>query len=150
MSELPAHLSIRNATSQNIDAVIDLLKKAGLPVDDVPEVFGDNYGVAVMNDSIVGAAGIERHGDVGLFRSAVVRGDLRGQRIGEALTLNRIEWARVHGIRSLYLLTISAHDYFPRFGFEVIERNEVPAGIQKSWEFSTHCPASATVMRLTL
>ena len=143
-------LTVRSATTQNLDAVVDLLKKADLPVADVPKVFGDNYGVAILNDSIVGAVGIECHGDVGLFRSAVVRGDLRGKQIGEALTLNRIEWAKAHGIKELYLLTVSAADYFPRFGFIPISRDEVPTAMANTWEFTELCPDSATVMRLTL
>lgn len=143
-------VTVRSATSQNLDAVVDLLKKADLPVDDVPAVFGDCYGVAILNDSIVGAAGIERHGDVGLFRSAVVRADLRGKRIGEALTLNRIEWARAQGIRELYLLTMTAADYFPRYGFDAISRSEVPEEMATTWEFTELCPDSATVMRLKL
>jgi amino-acid N-acetyltransferase len=144
------NFTIRSATTQNLDAVIDLLKKADLPVADVHKVFGENYGIAVMNDSIVGTVGIERHGDVGLFRSAVVRGDLQGKKIGEALTLNRIEWAKARGIKALYLLTVSAADYFPRFGFTAIDRNEVPSEIATTWEFTELCPDSATVMLLKL
>src|SRR5207253_4640295 len=45
------NLTIRTATLQNLDAVMDLLRKADLPVEDLPRVFGENYCVAIMNDS---------------------------------------------------------------------------------------------------
>lgn len=143
-------ISIRSATPGNVDAVVDLLKTAGLPVDDVPDIFGECFGVAIVNNSIVGTAGIERHGDLGLFRSAAVRADQRGKGIGQALTRNRIVWAKARGIADLYLLTTTAADYFPRHGFEVIARESVPAEIAKTKEFTSLCPSSATVMRLEL
>lgn len=143
-------LTVRSATSKNIDAVADLLKKADLPVDDLPEVFGESFAIAIEKDSIVGTAGIECHGDVGLFRSVAVRADLRGRGIGEVLARNRIEWARSHGISELILLTTTAAEYFPRLGFEKISRDAVPREIAKTAQFSSLCPSSATVMRLKL
>ena len=148
MDKLPTDVTIRNATSQNLDAVIDLLKKADLPVDDVPEVFGECFAVAIEKDSIVGTAAIEQHDTIGLFRSAAVRADQRGKGIGEALTKNRIEWAKAHGISDIYLLTTTAADYFPRLGFEKIPRAKAPPAIAGSAQFTSLCPSSAIVMRL--
>lgn len=37
-------------------------------------------------------------------------------------------------------------DFFPRFGFETITRDEVPASGQDSVQFRGACPASAVVM----
>lgn len=141
-------LTIRSATTQNLDAVLDLLKDAKLPADDVASIFGENYGVAILNDSIVGAAGVECHGDSGLFRSAVVRRDQRGKGIGRALTENRIEWAGMHGVSVLYLLTATAAGYFARLGFERIPRDSVASEIASTGEFTSLCPSSAQAMRL--
>ena len=44
-------------------------------------------------------------------------------------------------------LTTTAERFFPRFGFERITRDDVPASVQASIEFREACPASATVMR---
>ncbi len=143
-------IAIRSAMRGNVDAVVSLLENADLPAEDVPAVFGDCFAVAVHNDSIVGTAGVERHGDVGLFRSAAVRADQRGKGIGEALTRNRIEWSTAQGISELYLLTTTAADYFPRYGFEKVERDSVPPEIASTSEFTSLCPSSATVMRLKL
>jgi amino-acid N-acetyltransferase len=50
------------------------------------------------------------------------------------------------GINALYLLTMTAEHYFPRFGFETISRDAVPSDIAGTLEFQRACPASATVM----
>jgi amino-acid N-acetyltransferase len=50
----------------------------------------------------------------------------------------------------MYLLTTTAERYFPKFGFERIERRDVPETVQASVEFTSACPASAVVMRKSL
>jgi amino-acid N-acetyltransferase len=61
-----------------------------------------------------------------------------------------IDAARSSKLRSLYLLTTTAENYFPSFGFEVANRNDAPEPIRETTEFTTACPASATMMRLDL
>lgn len=141
---------IRNASTANVDAVAELLKDAGLPTDDLLDVFGESFAIAIEKDSIVGTAGIECHDDVGLLRSVAVRADQRGKGIAEALTRNRIEWARSRGMSELILLTTTASEYFPRLGFKKISRDSVPQEIQKTAQFSSLCPSSAVAMRLSL
>ena len=58
--------------------------------------------------------------------------------------------ARDTGMNTLYLLTTTAERYFPKFGFERIERHEVPASVQVSVEFTSACPSNAIVMRKRL
>ena len=54
------------------------------------------------------------------------------------------------GLDALYLLTTTAQDWFPRFGFERVDRSSTPPEIAGSDEFAELCPASAVVMRLDL
>ena len=54
------------------------------------------------------------------------------------------------GLSKLVLLTTTAERYFTRFGFEVVSRDEVPAAVRESVEFTSACPASATVMQVAL
>jgi amino-acid N-acetyltransferase len=61
-----------------------------------------------------------------------------------------LERARALGLRELYLLTTSASDYFPRFGFERIGREALPSSLQASEEMRGACPSSAAAMRLIL
>jgi amino-acid N-acetyltransferase len=41
---------------------------------------------------------------------------------------------------------MTAEHYFPRFGFERIERGAVPEAISETLEFRSACPASAVAM----
>ena len=44
-------------------------------------------------------------------------------------------------------LTRTARDYWSRFGFEEIQRSQVPFALSKSHEWSVACPVNATAMR---
>jgi amino-acid N-acetyltransferase len=76
--------------------------------------------------------------------------DHRGTGLGNRLTAAAIEDARRRALPALYLLTTTAERFFPRFGFERISRDDVPASVQASIEFREACPASALVMRKRL
>ena len=51
------------------------------------------------------------------------------------------------GIRTLYLLTLTAEVYFSAKSFETVERSVVPHGIRDTAEFRDLCPESAVCMR---
>lgn len=74
----------------------------------------------------------------------------QGQGLGHALTEAAIRLARDFRVPAVYLLTTTAEQYFPKFGFERIGRTDVPPTVQTSIEFTSACPSSATVMRKTL
>src|SRR5438874_1090569 len=50
------------------------------------------------------------------------------------------------GIDELYLLTTTAENYFPRFGFTPTTRAAVPDVVKASAEFRGACPDTAVVM----
>jgi amino-acid N-acetyltransferase len=99
---------------------------------------------------VVGAEGIEVYDGSGLLRSAVVAEAYRGRGIGDRLTVDRLSWARRQGLHEVWLLTTTAADWWPRFGFSVAVRREAPDALQASPEFAGACPASAVAMRLAL
>jgi len=103
--------------------------------------------VARQNGTIVGSAALEVYADGALLRSVAVAPEARGSGLGHALTTTAIAMARGFGVPALYLLTTTAERYFPRFGFERIERSAVPSGVQASVEFRSACPETAAVMR---
>ncbi len=138
---------IRSATNGDLDVVRALLASAKLSIDGLAEQFGEGYAIAECDGVAIGAEGIEVYGDAGLLRSAVVDPAWRGQGVGETLTQNRLSWAAARGLRELWLLTTTASDYFPRFGFERAPRESAPAAMQASREFAEACPASAVAMR---
>lgn len=138
--------SIRPASKDDLCATRDLLAECNLPLDDVDIFLERGYCVAVSQENVVGAAGIEVHGCHGLLRSVAVSPAWRGQTVGGALVRDRLTWAEASSLADVYLLTTDAADYFKRFEFHSVDRNAVPPEIQKSSEFSTVCPVTATVM----
>jgi N-acetylglutamate synthase-like GNAT family acetyltransferase len=143
-------MQIRSATSEDLSPVSRLLEEAQLPLDGLEEQWGPGYAVAVEGGNVVGAAGIERHGRFGLLRSVVTAPGERGRGIADSLVRNRLAWAGTEGLEGVYLLTTTAAEYFPRLGFERVERDSLPIEIRESREFSSVCPGSAVAMRCGL
>ena len=84
------------------------------------------------------------------MRSVAVAARSRGQRVGEQLTRTALSLARDERAPAAFLLTNTAAQYFPRFGFEPINRADVPDDVRQSVEFVSACCASAVVMRVKL
>jgi amino-acid N-acetyltransferase len=141
---------IRPARSEDRAAVEALLGAAGLPLDGLGDGFPGGYAVAEVGDGLAGAAGVERHGADGLLRSVVVAAAWRGRGLGERLVRDRLAWATARGLESVFLLTTTAPGYFPRIGFRLAERANVPAAVRASKEFAAVCPASAALLELRL
>jgi amino-acid N-acetyltransferase len=137
------------ARTDDLPAVLKLLDRSELPRDGLAEHF-DIALVARDGAQVVGSAAIERYGDAGLLRSVAVDSAYRGQGLGARLVSAALDQALQEGLRAVYLLTTTAPDYFPRFGFAPIARDEVSPAVQESVEFTSACPASALVMRAEL
>jgi N-acetylglutamate synthase-like GNAT family acetyltransferase len=83
-------------------------------------------------------------------RSLVVALPHRHRGLAEQLVRAQIVEAYKRQLRALYLLTLNTEPYFARFGFELIEREQVPPPVKRSHEFAGACPTSAHAMSLTL
>jgi amino-acid N-acetyltransferase len=140
-------LELRAAESADLAAVAALLERTGLPVEGVADQFGDNYILATAAGGLAGVAGIERFGPFGLLRSVAVEPDERNHGLAARLVRDRLAWAAADGMSAVYLLTMTAAAYFPRFGFERVSREEAPEEIRTAREFTSSCPASAVLMR---
>jgi len=138
-------IRIELATHGDAGALLALMERAHLPTDGLSNHL-DAALVARDGDRIVGSAAIEIYADGGLLRSVAVDADRRGTGLGARLTAAAIDEARRRKLAALYLLTTTAERFFPRFGFEPISRDQVPASVQDSIEFRGACPASAIVM----
>jgi arsenate reductase len=106
--------------------------------------------VAHEGRELVGTAALEVYGTDALLRSVAVDASLRGTGLGQAITREALALARRRGARRVFLLTETASDFFPRFGFTDIDRDRVPESIRRTVEFDSACPASARVMILEL
>jgi amino-acid N-acetyltransferase len=129
--------------------VTHLLRESGLPLDGLEDHLEATI-VARDATTILGCAALEVYGTDALLRSVAVAAEHRGKGLGEALTAAAIALARRRKVHAIYLLTETAARFFPRFGFEETTREAVPARVKESAEFTTACPASATVMVLPL
>lgn len=138
-------IRIEPAAPSDAKRIEALLQRAQLPTDGLVSHLETAF-VARDGDRVVGSVAIELYKDGGLLRSVVVDAGCRGIGLGGRLTAAAIEEARRRQLPALYLLTTTAEQFFPRFGFETITRDQVPVSVQDSVEFRGACPASAAVM----
>jgi amino-acid N-acetyltransferase len=140
-------IKIEAFTKEDEKEISKLLSQAGLPTEDLTLDKLKNFLVARQEEgSLIGAIGVEAHGDVGLLRSLVVHPSHRGQGIGKRLTDELESFAKRKGIKTLYLLTTTAGDFFANLGYRVIQRARVPALIAGTEEFKNICPVSAVCL----
>jgi amino-acid N-acetyltransferase len=142
-------VSIQRASKADLSAVEDLLRRSGLDPNRLGE-HTDTVVVARSGGKVVGSAGLEIYDKAALLRSVAVDERLRGQGLGQRLTEAALDMARQAGVDSVYLLTRTAADFFPRFGFSAIDRAELPPSVQASGQFQTDCAKTATFMMLSL
>lgn len=143
-----AMAQIRAATTDDLPRVERLLTESSLPLAGVRDALHD-FVVAEADGDLVGVAGLEICCDDALLRSVAVSPEWRSRGVGRALVTRAISDAEARGLRALYLLTTTAEHYFPSFGFTKISREQVPAAVRETDEFTTACPASAAVMALS-
>jgi amino-acid N-acetyltransferase len=142
-------LVYQSATSQDLAEIGDLLRQCGLPFEDIAGHL-PHFILAKEGAVLVASVGLEALGNVGLLRSLAVSPRHRGQGIAAALCDRLEQQAHTHGIASLYLLTLTAEDFFKRRGYARIERQLAPSAIQTTEEFKSICPASSACMKKEL
>ena len=147
--------TFRHATWRDVDGIEALLVKSGLPTAGVREIVAADPEAFVVAQSagatdIVAVAGLESCCDNALLRSVAVDAGWQRLGLGQELVRDVVSRAESRGLHALYLLTMTAEHYFPRFGFERVERGDVPKEIAETEEFREACPASAVAMRCTL
>ena len=140
---------IEPATSQDLAEIEALLAANRLPVDGVKDWIGSAL-VARAGSRTIGCAALEVYTSGVLLRSVAVASAWRGRGVGIQLTEAGLELARSRRAEAAYLLTTTASGFFPRFGFEPIERADVPNDVKQSIEFTSACPSNALVMRMDL
>lgn len=142
--------TLRPATQADHAAVLALLAQAGLPTADLAAPARCEFVVACEGDALIGAVGLERHGEAGLLRSLVVAPAQRGHGVGAALVAAIESRATELRLASLTLLTQTAAPFFMARGWRPIARGDAPASVQRSHEFTTLCPASSDCLHKTI
>lgn len=144
--------TIRTAVKEDLPAIEQMLRDADLPTAGVADILNshpEDFFVAESDSperTLVGIAGLEVCSKQVLLRSVAVRPEWRSHGVGRELVRRAVCAAEARNFDALYLLTMTAEHYFPRFGFHGIERSEVPPEIADTLEFKSACPASAKAM----
>ncbi|MEO0421342.1 MAG: arsenic resistance N-acetyltransferase ArsN2 [Pseudomonadota bacterium] len=137
---------MRPPNSTHLPAIADLLAANGLPTDDLEQLDLSWFLVREAHGHIEVVGGLERCGETALIRSVATAPTRRGRGLAGTLVEALELAASQHGLKELYLLTETAEGFFARLGYVTRARDEVPDAIRTSRQFSSLCPASATVM----
>ena len=130
----------------NESGVKQLLSESGLPIEDITAQHLQHFFGFGSGPELEGLVGLELYGEVALLRSLAVASSRRGTGVGSGLVAHAELHARDKGVQSLYLLTTTAEQFFLRRGYARIPRDEAPAAIRSTKEFSGICPTSSAFM----
>jgi amino-acid N-acetyltransferase len=144
------NITYRMADKAELPAIADLLTKNKLPASDILDIPVDFIIATDDANQVIGSIAVERFEEDGLLRSFAVDKTYRDQKIGSSLFGRLIAYSLQAGITTLHLLTTTAEKYFAAKGFTVLNREEAPASIKTTTEFSLLCPSSSTYMKRTI
>jgi N-acetylglutamate synthase-like GNAT family acetyltransferase len=122
-----------------------ILAKAGLASDDLTEPHNLFWRFQDPDQVPLGFGGLELHGKDALLRSVLTLPPARQRGIGRAIVAALEVEAMAAGCRDLWLLTSASAPFFEKLGYQECERRNAPVAIQASRQFSSLCPASATL-----
>ena len=137
--------SIGPASGGDFDAIKRLLQGSLLPSRDVGEG-RQRFIVASEAGRIIGCAGLQVAGEDGLVRSMAVHWTRRNAGLGSRLHQRLLLEAVLAGVKTLWVVTTTAEDFFVRHGFAKVEAAAVPAALQASEEFTAFVPGGSAVM----
>lgn len=130
--------------------ILELLRKADLPVDDLHEAAPVDFLVMRELGQVVGAVGLQSADGVGLLRSLVVLPSLHRQGRGAALVGAAELLAARRGMDDLYLLTTTVPGFFALLDYLRVDRASVPLALQRTSQFASLCPQTAVCMHKRL
>jgi len=123
-----------------------MLGNAQLPSADLTPGHLEHFFGCGSEQAPKGVVGLEIYGSEALLRSLVVDETSRGHGCGKALVAAAERYARDCGVRRIYLLTTTAPKFFEGLGYHALARDQAPACIRTTSEFSGLCPTSSAFM----
>jgi len=144
-------VTIEKASPECLDDVLEILSRVNLPRDGVKERFGAFLIARSGGGKILGCVGLERHGELGLLRSAAVLPEYQDQWIGNKLVLELLKQAASEDVTEVVLLTTTAKEYFQnKSGFKEAKRSDYKKRLANSPEWDLPRCSSAVFMTLKL
>ena len=134
------------ATTRDEIELKQFLKANDLLYQDIKQMDLKHFLLARDGADVVGMVGLEIRADNALLRSLAVKQGYRKKGLATLLVEKIEAYALNRNIDSLYLLTVTAEDFFKKCDFRPARRQTAPAGIQRTAEFKDLCPASAVFM----
>lgn len=143
---MDASLRLRNACSGDLQPIQELLEASGLPHEDITTAHLKTFLCAMADMRLVGVAGLETFGSIGMARSLAVDLSYRGRGIATMLLDRLEEMAADQGIDRLFVLTETIEELLRQRGFAKADRHCAPDVIQSTPEFRGLCPESAVLL----
>jgi amino-acid N-acetyltransferase len=143
-------MKLEQAKPEHESQIKQLLAACDLPYEDIRSSQLRHFWVAGEIKSLVGVVGLEILGKDALLRSLAVAPHARGKGLGKQLTAKAEQHAQNSQVDTLYLLTLTAAEFFKMLGYQVIKREDAPVTLQNTTEFQGICPVSATCMTKSL
>jgi N-acetylglutamate synthase-like GNAT family acetyltransferase len=140
-------ISLTKASRSDLDELLALLAVVNLPAEGVVEHIGNFWIARNASNQLIGCAGLERYGRLGLLRSVAVSPGNQNTGLGSKITTALLDDAAKAGIEEVVLLTTTARDFFAsRFGFREANRESFDEQLARSPEWRLPRCASAVCM----
>ena len=144
-------ISVSKASRADMDELLALLAVVNLPTEGVVDHIDHFWVARDIDNRLVGCAGLEMYGRLGLLRSVAVSPDSQHAGLGSKLTSAILDNAAEEDIEEVVLLTTTARDFFARrFGFIEADRADYNERLAASQEWSLPRCSSAAFMLLRL
>ena len=134
------------ASRDNEAEIRRLLAENDLHHEDITSSMVNHFLLGIDGPRPVGVVGLEIKSRSALLRSLAVDAKFRNRGIATHLIRRIEDHAKSLKIETLYLLTMTAEQFFEKHGFQSVHRDSAPADIQETAEFQSLCPASAVCM----
>jgi len=127
-------VELRRARRDEMETVRQIIVSENMPAMELDRWIED-FWVLDKDGELVGCAGVEVYGEAAVLRSVATAPSIRGTGEGIRLVKRCLEYAREKGAKRCYLFTMTAEDFFPRFGFERCTLDDFETAVRESWQY---------------
>ena len=137
------------ASAEDEEQIKQILAASDLPYQDISSSELQHFLIVKDGNAsiLAGVVGLEQKDDVGLLRSLAVAKAYRRKGLATQLVNKIEEYARSKKVATLYLLTLTAEDFFTKRGYQKADRKSAPPVLQETTEFKSLCPETAMCMK---